>query len=50
MFNFIFVSLITIIFSSSNYTFKTIKSYSYIEYDKNNDTFINYIEQNEKKF
>ncbi len=48
MFNFIFVSLITIIFSSSNYTFKTIKSYSYIEYDKNNDTFINYPEKTEE--
>ena len=48
MFNFIFVSLITITFSSSNYTFKTIKSYSYIEYDKNNDTFINYPEKTEE--
>ena len=48
MFNFIFLSLITITFSSSNYTFKTIKSYSYIEYDKNNDTFINYPEKTEE--
>ena len=48
MFNFIFLSLITITISSSNYTFKTIKSYSYIEYDKNNDTFINYPEKTEE--
>jgi hypothetical protein len=50
MFNFILLSLIIITFSSSNYEFKTINNFSYIEYDKNNDTFINYIEQNEKKF
>ncbi len=46
MFNFILLSLIIITFSSSNYEFKTINNF----YDKNNDTFINYIEQNEKKF
>ena len=48
MFNLIFLSLIIITVSLSDYKFKTINSYSYVEFDKNNDTFIQYTEETQE--
>ena len=47
MFNLIFLSLIITV-SLSDYKFKTINSYSYVEFDKNNDTFIQYTEETQE--
>ena len=47
MFNFIFLSLISITVSLSNYEFKTINSDSYIEF-KINDTFLNILKKLKK--
>ena len=47
MFNFLFLSLISIIVSLSNYEFKIINSDSYIEFNIN-DTFLEYTEKTEE--